>query len=94
MPGPILTSSLSLRVNADAYLRTAHSRVLRTRSTTHSENSEWRRPDLNRQPPGCKPGALPIELRPRKVGLSGFEPLTLRLSGVRSNQLSYRPIGI
>jgi hypothetical protein len=27
----------------------------------------------------------------RMVGLSGFEPLTSRLSGVRSNQLSYRP---
>ena len=26
------------------------------------------------------------------VGLSGLGPLTLRLSGVRSNQLSYRPI--
>src|SRR3954452_12530074 len=26
---------------------------------------EWRRPGSNRQPPGCKPGALPIELRPR-----------------------------
>ena len=25
------------------------------------------------------------------VGLGGFEPPTLRLSGVRSNQLSYRP---
>ena len=25
-------------------------------------------------------------------GLSGFEPLSLRLSGVRSNQLSYKPL--
>ena len=28
------------------------------------------------------------------VGLSGLEPPTLRLSGVRSNQLSYRPINL
>ena len=28
------------------------------------------------------------------VGLRGFEPLTSPLSGVRSNQLSYRPIFI
>ncbi len=27
---------------------------------------EWRRPGSNRQPPGCKPGALPVELRPRR----------------------------
>lgn len=34
---------------------------------------------------------LRLEVRiSRMVDLSGFEPLTLRLSGVRSNQLSYR----
>src|SRR6185369_9650808 len=26
----------------------------------------WRRADSNRRPPGCKPGALPAELRPRR----------------------------
>ena len=31
------------------------------------------------------------ETRLERVGLGGFEPPTLRLSGVRSNQLSYRP---
>ena len=33
----------------------------------------------------------PICLDQGLVGLSGFEPLTSRLSAVRSNQLSYRP---
>jgi hypothetical protein len=28
----------------------------------------------------------------KMVGLRGFEPLTSPLSGVRSNQLSYRPV--
>ena len=32
---------------------------------TGAPRSWWRRPDSNRRPPGCKPGALPTELRPR-----------------------------
>ena len=32
--------------------------------------------------------------RPHKMGSSGLEPPTSRLSGVRSNQLSYEPIGL
>ena len=32
--------------------------------------------------------------RPHKMGSSGLEPPTSRLSGVRSNQLSYKPIEI
>ena len=61
---------------------------------------QWSWPGSNRRPPACKTGALPTELQPRRekplagrrmVGLSGFEPLTSRLSGGRSNQLSYRP---
>src|SRR6185503_11343395 len=35
------------------------------------------------------PGSVVVT---RVVGLSGFEPLTSRLSGVRSSQLSYRPV--
>ena len=35
----------------------------------------------------CLPGSIPMVL----VGLGGFEPPTSPLSGVRSNQLSYRP---
>ncbi len=51
----------------------------------------WRRADSNRRPPACKAGALPAELHPRPVGIGRFELPTSRLSGVRSNQLSYMP---
>ena len=57
----------------------------------------WSRTVSNRRPHACKARALPTELRPLKtgapavVGPGGLEPPTSRLSGVCSNQLSYRP---
>ena len=62
--------------------------------------SWWSYAGSNRRPPACKAGALPAELWPRistgvshtkLVGLGRFELPTSPLSGVRSNQLSYRP---
>jgi hypothetical protein len=42
----------------------------------------------------CSTAELYPQVRPgsEMVGLSGLEPLTLRLSGVCSNHLSYKPI--
>ena len=55
----------------------------------------WSQAGSNRRPSACKADALPAELWPQlslsMVGLSRFELLTSPLSGVRSNQLSYRP---
>ena len=40
-----------------------------------------------------QPSLSAAQLSAREVvGLSGFEPLTSRLSAVRSSQLSYRPV--
>ena len=68
----------------------------------------WSWTGLNRRPPACKAGALPAELQPlqqnparmsgarntsdKVVGLERLELSTSRLSGVRSNHLSYRPL--
>src|SRR5438309_5534976 len=53
--------------------------------------------DLNPRPLGYEPNELPDCSTPRQnlnhmVGLGRVELPTSRLSGVRSNQLSYRPI--
>jgi hypothetical protein len=39
-----------------------------------------------------QPFALPLRFGRRLVGVTGFEPVTLRLSSACSNQLSYTPI--
>ena len=44
-------------------------------------------PKVGQRITSAPPGAIQM------VGLGGFEPPTSPLSGVRSNQLSYRPIG-
>ncbi len=36
----------------------------------------------------------PLQLRAELVGLSGLEPPTSPLSGVRSNHLSYKPVEV
>ena len=70
---------------------------------------KWRMRESNSRPPACKAGALPSELIPRvvrllnsgflrvwaeRMGPSGLEPPTSRLSGARSNRLSYKPISL
>jgi hypothetical protein len=42
---------------------------------TENYEPHWRRPGSNRQPPACKAGALPVELRPR--ALISYEFLVL-----------------
>ena len=53
----------------------------------------WSQTGSNRRPHACKARALPTELWPRKrmVGPGRVELPTSRLSGVRSNHLSYGP---
>ena len=70
--------------------------------TLGSQKRWWSRTGSNRRPEACKATALPTELRPQRccnvgrarltlVGPGRFELPTSRLSGVRSNQLSYGP---
>ena len=76
-----------------------------SQSATHATRRwsgvrEWSQRESNPRHPACKAGALPTELWPltsggdalaSSVGLGGVEPPTSRLSGVRSNHLSYSP---
>ena len=62
-----------------------------------ARKSWWSQTGSNRRPPACKAGALPAELwpqnfrPPKMVGPGRLELPTSRLSGVRSNHLSYAP---
>jgi hypothetical protein len=51
----------------------------RNRKSSLYKDLKWRRRGSNPQPPGCKPGALPIELRPRSESRPTRGP-TLRSS--------------
>ena len=70
--------------------------------STPRKTKWWSQTGSNRRPPACKAGALPTELWPRLrtfhtpfdrkvVGPGRLELPTSRLSGVRSNHLSYGP---
>ena len=81
------------------------SRVSVVTANLSAKSSElwWSRSGSNRRPQACKARALPTELRPRfeefeecpvrgmLVGPGRVERPTSRLSGVRSNHLSYEP---
>ena len=53
---------------------------------------EDRTPDLLRAKQALSQLSYGPTARPAVVGLGGFEPPTSPLSGVRSDQLSYRPV--
>ena len=57
-------------------------------------SNEWRRPGSNRQPPACKAGALPVELRPPwAVMSSGWRPDRGRRSPERTASPQPAPVG-
>src|SRR3954463_3769680 len=71
----------------------------RSRLVEPDENqirNEWSRPGSNRQPPRCKRGALPIELRPRKLTSKRAEyysPIT-HLPQTRQNFCRLTPLRV
>ena len=54
-------------------------------SRRRTRRMKWRRPGSNRRPPACKAGALPAELRPRRV------PVAPRQSGRSSHHRRAEP---
>src|SRR5262245_5412260 len=65
------------------------------RRTMHFNPLKWRRPGSNRQPPPCKGGALPIELRPRdRRRSSTFERQRDRFPPVSSVRAAIETSGI
>ena len=55
-----------------------------------SPDFQWRRPGSNRQPPACKAGALPIELRPRIVNVPRGVATRFPLAKANQSRLSRR----
>ena len=81
-------------INLFCCQRTLESDAAQFTEVNVPSSSPWTHTGSNRRPPECKSGALPAELWAHLayVGRSGLEPPASRLSGVCSNQLSYRPI--
>ena len=98
---PLKTSEIS-KLLKNKIIKTLKIIALKNRKQQRNQNWWWSQAGSNRRPPACKAGALPAELWPHGllsimhlkiylVGLGRFELPTSPLSGVRSNQLSYRP---
>ena len=71
-----------------SYLKTPEGTRLGSNPQSHHGGADRDRTDDLRL---AKPALSQLSYSPVMVGLGGFEPPTSRLSGGRSNQLSYRP---
>ena len=71
-----------------SYLKTPEGTRFGSNRQSHHGGADRDRTDDLRL---AKPALSQLSYSPVMVGLGGFEPPTSRLSGGRSNQLSYRP---